>query len=171
MEHVILVDEEDRQIGSMEKLEAHRKGLLHRAFSILLFNVKGDVLLQKRAHHKYHSAGLWTNACCSHPLPGESMQDATRRKLSQEMGMNVLTEFAFKFVYKIKLENDLIEHEYDHVFIGRFEGDPVINRNEVEAWRVVTLDQLRLEMSEHPEQFTHWFKLIMNHPEINAITV
>ena len=85
--------------------------------------------------------------------------------------MNVLTEFAFKFVYKIKLENDLIEHEYDHVFIGRFEGDPVINRNEVEAWRVVTFDQLRLEMSEHPEQFTHWFKLIMNHPEINAITV
>ena len=169
MEHVILVDEEDRQIGSMEKLEAHRKGLLHRAFSILLFNVKGDVLLQKRAQHKYHSAGLWTNACCSHPLPGESMQDATRRKLSQEMGLTTSTKFAYKFIYKIELENDLIEHEYDHVFIGRFDRDPTINVKEVEAWRVVPIEELRFEMGQQPEQFTYWFKLIMNQLQFDTL--
>ncbi|HTJ47854.1 MAG TPA: isopentenyl-diphosphate Delta-isomerase, partial [Cyclobacteriaceae bacterium] len=116
MEHVILVDERDDAIGTMEKIEAHEKGLLHRAFSILLFNSKGEFLLQKRSKKKYHSGGLWTNTCCSHPLPDEQIEEATRRKLKQEMGIEVKTEFAYKFIYKTNLDKNLIEHEYDHVY-------------------------------------------------------
>lgn len=123
MEHVILVDQNDNAIGTMEKLEAHQKGILHRAFSILLFNTKGELLLQKRSRLKYHSSSLWTNTCCSHPLPDEPMQQATRRKLKQEMGIDLQTEFAYKFTYRSNLDNGLIEHECDHVFIGTFDGD------------------------------------------------
>src|SRR6185436_4532771 len=111
MEYVILVDTDDNDLGTMEKVEAHRKGVLHRAFSVLLFNSKGEMLLQKRARQKYHSAGLWSNACCSHPRPGERMEVATRRKLRQEMGIDVPCEFAYKFIYEVPLENGLTEHE------------------------------------------------------------
>ncbi|HWA35244.1 MAG TPA: isopentenyl-diphosphate Delta-isomerase [Cyclobacteriaceae bacterium] len=166
MEHVILVDEADREIGTMEKIEAHAKGLLHRAFSILLLNSKGEILIQKRANTKYHSAGLWTNTCCSHPSPGESMKDATRRKLIQEMGIDEPCDFAFKFTYRTELENDLVEHELDHVFLGKFDGEPTINLKEVEAYRWVSIDALRNEIEATPEKFTYWFKLIMNRPEM-----
>ncbi len=166
VEQVILVDEADREIGAMEKIEAHRKGKLHRAFSILLFNSKGEILIQKRANIKYHSAGLWTNTCCSHPAPGELLKDATRRKLIQEMGIDVPCEYAFKFTYRVELENHLVEHELDHVFIGKFDGVAAINLKEVEACRWITIDQLKKEIQSEPEKFTYWFKLIMNRPEI-----
>src|SRR6185436_4500009 len=126
-EDIILVDEQDQEIGTMEKMEAHRKGVLHRAFSILIFNSKGEMLLQKRAKSKYHSGGLWTNACCSHPLPGESMKDATNRKLLQEMGIAVPTEFAYSFQYRAELDNDLVENELDHVFVGLYDKSPKVN--------------------------------------------
>src|SRR6186713_976701 len=123
MEHVILVDNDDNDLGSMEKMEAHRKGILHRAFSVLLFNSKGEMLLQKRAAHKYHSAGLWTNTCCSHPRPGEQMEEAVRRRLQEEMGIECQPDYAYKFLYKVKL-NDLIEYEMDYVFVGEFNEGP-----------------------------------------------
>lgn len=171
MEHVILVDELDNTIGTMEKIEAHQKGILHRAFSVLLFNSKGEILLQKRAIAKYHSGGLWTNTCCSHPLPAESMQEATRRKLIQEMGIDMIPEFAYKFIYKTNLDNNLIEHEYDHVFIGTYDGDPIINNEEVEDWKFTDLPTLRTDIKENPEAYTFWFKLIVNHPQLNAIII
>ncbi|MBL7857019.1 MAG: isopentenyl-diphosphate Delta-isomerase [Cyclobacteriaceae bacterium] len=171
MEEVILVDERDNAIGTMEKLDAHKKGLLHRAFSILLFNSKGEILLQKRSVKKYHSGGLWTNTCCSHPLPGESMEQATRRKLIQEMGIDLTPEFAYKFIYKIELDHGLTEHECDHVFIGTFNGTPSINIDEVELWKYIDRASLKKEMEKHPEQFTHWFKLIMNHPQLSSVEV
>jgi isopentenyl-diphosphate delta-isomerase len=165
MEHVVLVDPEDNVIGSMEKMEAHQKGLLHRAFSILLFNSKGELLLQKRATGKYHSGGLWTNTCCSHPLPNETMEEATRRKLKQEMGIDLKTDFAYKFIYKTPLDGNLIEHELDHVFVGTFDGQPQANHHEVEAWRFVSLQELQREVNQNPEQYTYWFKLILAHPQ------
>jgi isopentenyl-diphosphate delta-isomerase len=166
MEQVILVDESDLAIGTMEKMEAHARGLLHRAFSILLFNSQGEILLQKRAGSKYHSAGLWTNACCSHPRPGEPIEEAARRKLIQEMGIDLQPEFAYKFIYKVELDHGLIEHEYDHVFTGTFDGTPVINTAEVEDWKFVDLRSLREDMARHPEAFTYWFKLIVHHPRL-----
>jgi len=123
-DHVILVDESDHELGSMEKMEAHRKGVLHRAFSVLLFNSKGEVLLQKRSASKYHSAGLWTNTCCSHPKPAENIDIAVRRRLQEEMGIDSNPEFAYKFIYKTTLDNNLTEHELDYVFIGTFDGEP-----------------------------------------------
>lgn len=169
MEHVILVDQQDNAIGTMEKMEAHQKGLLHRAFSILLFNSKGEVLLQKRALKKYHSGGLWTNTCCSHPLPGESMYDATRRKLKHEMGIELQTEFAYKFIYQAPLDQNLIEYEYDHVFIGTFDGEPVINPEEVEDWKYVDVVTLRSDIKNNPDKYTYWFKLIMSHPQVTEL--
>lgn len=171
MEHVILVDTHDNPIGTMEKLEAHQKALLHRAFSILIFNEKGELLLQKRAQGKYHSGGLWTNTCCSHPLPGEMMEDATKRKLLQEMGIETDLEFVYKFIYKADLEKNLTEHEYDYVFIGQFDGTPIINPEEVEDWKYISLSKLRDNIRENPDQYTAWFKLIMQHPEMTAIAI
>ena len=166
MEKVVLVDEFDNAIGTMEKMEAHRQGVLHRAFSILLFNSKGEILLQKRAQGKYHSAGLWTNTCCSHPLPGESVEDAAYRKLKQEMGIELQTEFAYKFIYQAPLDNGLTEHEYDHVLTGTFDGTPHINIQEVEDWKFVHITSLKEDIARHPERYTYWFKLIMNHTEL-----
>ena len=171
MEKVILVDERDNIVGTMEKLEAHKKGLLHRAFSILLFNSRGELLLQKRAASKYHSAGLWTNACCSHPLPEESMEHATRRKLLQEMGIDLQPEYAYKFIYKARLDNDLTEHELDHVFTAVFDGPPVINTDEVEAWKYIDIVSLKQDIAENPEHYTFWFKLILDHPELALLPV
>jgi len=171
MEHVVLVDEFDSVVGTMEKLEAHEKGILHRAFSILLFNSNGEVLLQKRSRTKYHSGGLWTNTCCSHPLPGERMEDATRRKLKQEMGIEASTVFNFKFIYNAQLDKNLIEHEYDHVFIGTFDGVPIPNKDEVEDWKFIDLKTLRNDIRQHPELYTYWFVLILNHPSLNPALV
>ncbi|WP_228450955.1 isopentenyl-diphosphate Delta-isomerase [Chryseolinea soli] len=169
MEQVILVDERDNAVGTLEKMEAHRKGLLHRAFSIILFNTKGELLLQKRSPTKYHSASLWTNTCCSHPLPDESMADATRRRLKEEMGIDLQPEFAYKFIYRAALDNNLVEHEYDHVYVGTFDGEPVVNKDEVEEWKFMSLALLREAVKQHPEAYTAWFKLILNHPELNKI--
>jgi len=167
MEHVILVDKFDNEIGLMEKLEAHEKGLLHRAFSVLIFNSKGEILLQKRADCKYHSAGLWTNTCCSHPQANESIEEASRRRLMEEMGIDLQPFFAFKFLYKVKLDNELTEHELDHVFFGIYDGLPALNENEASDYKFMNVAALKKEMIKNPEQFTHWFKLIMFHPELN----
>ena len=171
MESVVLVDQDDNVIGSMEKMEAHRRGLLHRAFSILLFNSKGELLLQKRSASKYHSAGLWTNTCCSHPLPDEPMELATRRRLMQEMGIDLSTEFAYKFIYRAPLDHDLTEHELDYVFVGQFDGIPNVNKDEVADWKFADLNFLREDIVQHPAHYTAWFKLILNHSELHAYTV
>lgn len=167
METVILVDQNDNAIGTMEKMEAHRKGELHRAFSVLIFNSQGEILLQKRAKGKYHSGGLWTNACCSHPVPGEKMEDATRRRLKEEMGIDLQPEFAYKFIYKIDLDQNLVEHEYDHVFKATFNGAPLINTEEVEDWKFVDLQWLKKDILLHPGDYTYWFKVMLDHPQQN----
>jgi isopentenyl-diphosphate delta-isomerase len=169
MELVILVDKNDNAIGTMEKMEAHRKGELHRAFSVLVFNSKGEMLLQKRAKGKYHSGGLWTNACCSHPMPEEKTEDASRRRLKEEMGIDVQPEFIYKFIYKANLDKNLIEHEYDHVLTGIFNGEPLINKNEVEEWKFVTMTWLKKDILLHPENYTYWFRLLMEHPQMNSV--
>ena len=161
MEKVVLVDQKDQEVGLMEKLEAHQKGLLHRAFSILLFNKNGELLLQKRAQGKYHSGGLWTNTCCSHPRPAEDIKTAAKRRLIEEMGIEATPEFAYKFMYRTKLDDNLIEHELDHVFTGNFDGTPQINASEVEDWKYINLKTLKKDMNERPEAYTYWFRLIM----------
>ena len=166
MDAVILVDELDHETGIAEKLEAHRKGLLHRAFSVLLFNSKGELLLQQRAAGKYHSGNLWTNTCCSHPRKGEPVKLAAQRKLKQEMGIEANLEFSHKFIYKAALDHGLTEHEYDYVFFGVSDHVPVINPEEAQAWRFETLDQVREEIENRPELFTSWFRIIMQQPEI-----
>lgn len=161
---VILVNEDDAEIGTMEKLEAHQKGLLHRAFSILVFNDKQELLIHKRAEGKYHSAGLWTNTCCSHPAPHEDIETAAHRRLKEEMGFDCPVEVQFHFIYKTALENQLTEHELDHVLIGIYNGEVNPSPEEVSDFRWMALDQLQQEMRENPTDFTFWFKLIMqNH--------
>ena len=169
MDHVILVDTLDNPIGTMEKMEAHVKGVLHRAFSILLFNDEGKVLLQKRSQNKYHSAGLWTNTCCSHPLPDEQLKEATRRRLKEEMGIDLEPAFRYSFIYKAQLNDNLTEHELDHVFVGTYNGTPVVNRQEVEAWKFVDRNWLKKDIEENPAAYTVWFKLMMKHPQLNLI--
>jgi isopentenyl-diphosphate delta-isomerase len=168
MEEVILVDENDNPIGTMEKMEAHQKGLLHRAFSILVYNSKGQLLMQKRSWKKYHSGGLWTNTCCSHPRPDEAIEDALRRKLKQEMGIDVTPQFSHKFIYRTDLGNNLTEHEYDHVYVARYDGEPVINHDEVDEWRFEDVSSLRDAMKKSPQDYTYWFRLILSHGELRA---
>ncbi len=162
MEQVILVDENDMEVGAMEKIEAHKKGVLHRAFSVLLFNSKGEMLLQKRAKNKYHSGGLWSNACCSHPRPGENIEVAVKRRLFEELGVDVKTDFSHKFIYNISFPNNLVEHEYDHVFIGIFDGEPTVNSEEIEDWKYISSEELATEIKMNPEDYTHWFKIILS---------
>lgn len=160
-EHVILVDESDNELGTMEKLEAHRKGVLHRAFSVCLFNEEGEMLIQKRSSSKYHSPGLWTNACCSHPRKGEDLLEAANRRLMEEMGIQCTIDKAFSFLYKTRLDKGMIEHELDHVLIGKFAGKPRINLEEVEDWKYMKPEHILKEMRANPEQWTEWFKIIM----------
>ena len=166
MDQVILVDSSDNEVGVMDKMEAHHKGVLHRAFSVLLFNSKGEILLQKRSAVKYHSAGLWTNTCCSHPKPNESIGTAVHRRLIEEMGIDIQSEFAYKFEYRAAFDNGLIEHELDHVYVGLFNGEPAINSNEVETWKYANLAVIKEDVVKNPDAYTYWFKLIINHPEI-----
>jgi isopentenyl-diphosphate Delta-isomerase len=161
LEEVILVDAHDTCIGTMEKMEAHEKGLLHRAFSILLVNEKGEMLLQQRALEKYHSPGLWTNACCSHPRPNESNTEAADRRLQEELGMTVSLKELFQFTYRAELEYGLIEHEIDHVFWGITNEDPTINLTEVMSYKWISLLELKQDMNAHPEKYTAWFNLLM----------
>jgi len=161
MDMVILVDEQDKAIGEMEKMEAHRLGILHRAFSVFVINSKGEILLQQRALSKYHSGGLWTNTCCSHPFPGEGIKEAAVRRLKEEMGLeNISLMHSGSFIYRAELDHGLIEHEFDHVFLGYCDKDPELNREEVEAFRWITPDTLKKELVDQPEQFTVWFRII-----------
>lgn len=159
-EKVILVDEHDKVIGEMEKMEAHHKGVLHRAFSVFVFNEKEQLLVHQRALDKYHSAGLWTNTCCSHPRIGESIEAAAHRRLQEEMGFDCSLIKAFSFTYRSEFSNGLIENELDHVFLGKYEGEPEVNPLEVAAYKWKNLEELRASLSENPEMYTEWFKII-----------
>lgn len=161
MIEVQLVNAEDKPSGSMEKLEAHEKGALHRALSVLIVNSKKEILLQRRALGKYHSPGLWTNTCCSHPYPGEDANEAAKRRLQEEMGMSSELEFLFKFQYKCDFENGLIEHELDHVFIGQTDDTPHLNTDEAMAFKWISIENLEQDMLSRPENYTFWFKWII----------
>jgi isopentenyl-diphosphate Delta-isomerase len=158
-QYVILVNEEDEPVGKMEKMEAHQKGLLHRAFSVFIFNRKGEMLLQRRALNKYHSGGLWTNACCSHPYPDEDIEHAATRRLNEELGFETPVQKAFEFIYRSEFSNGLKEYEFDHVFTGEYNG--IINRNpdEVCDFCYKDLEDIRESLHSHPEKFTTWFHI------------
>jgi isopentenyl-diphosphate Delta-isomerase len=156
---VILVDECDEPIGTMEKMEVHQKALLHRAFSVFVFNGKGEVLLHKRAEKKYHSAGLWTNACCSHPQPGEDTLVAAQNRLQEEMGINTSLKKAFDFTYKAAFENGLTEYEFDHVFVGMYEGAIFPNSEEVSDYCYQSIEEIKNSIQTHPQKYTEWFKI------------
>jgi isopentenyl-diphosphate delta-isomerase len=160
-ELLILVDENDHELGGMDKLSVHQRGLLHRAFSIFIFNSKGELLLQQRANGKYHSGGLWTNTCCSHPRVGEELPIAVSRRLAEEMGMHCSTEFIFSFIYKMRFDNGLTEHEYDHVFFGRSDELPALNPLEVMNFKYLTLKDLGEEIERHPDDFSAWLKICL----------
>lgn len=159
---VILVDENDNPIGTMPKMEAHEKAMLHRAFSVFILNANDEVLLQQRANDKYHSAGLWTNTCCSHPHPGEDTLGAARRRLKEEMGMEADLQFVFKFMYKAPFDNLLTEHEIDHVFIGKTDQLPIINPEEVASYKYMKPEDIKLDMEQNPQSYTVWFRIIFN---------
>lgn len=161
MEKVILVDEQDNAVGTMEKMEAHEKGLLHRAFSIFIFNSKGEMLIHQRAIEKYHSGGLWTNACCSHPRKGETTEEAAHRRLVEEMGFDCDLFEQFQFIYQASLDHGLIEHELDHVLFGTFNGYPKPNPDEVMAWKYVTMADLQEDIQLNPDKYTVWFKIAL----------
>ncbi|HWW38645.1 isopentenyl-diphosphate Delta-isomerase [Pedobacter sp.] len=159
LEEVILVDQNDQQTGTMEKMEAHQLGLLHRAFSIFIFNSSGELLLQQRALDKYHSGGKWTNTCCSHPRPGEETIHAAHRRLMEEMGMSCALNYGFSFLYKADFSNALTEHEYDHVFFGASDELPIPNPSEVASFRYLNLEDLAREIKINPEDYTPWLKI------------
>ena len=162
-EFVVLVNEDDNQTGLMEKQQAHVAGLLHRAFSVFIFNSKGELMLQQRAASKYHSPTLWTNTCCSHPRVNETYIEAAHRRLVEEMGFDCSLTFSFSFIYKASLDNGLTEHELDHVFIGTFDGEPNLNKDEVMDYRWVEMEDLKNDISKNPQHYTAWFKIIFNH--------
>jgi len=161
-EKVILVNENDEQIGLMPKLEAHEKAQLHRAFSIFILNSKNEVMLQQRASEKYHSPLLWTNTCCSHQREGETNIQAGNRRLQEEMGFSTELKELFHFIYKAPFDNGLTEHELDHVMIGYFDEDPKINPEEVESWKWVNIDEIKEDMQQNPSIYTVWFKIIFD---------
>jgi isopentenyl-diphosphate delta-isomerase len=156
---IVLVDEQDQVLGTMEKMETHRRGLLHRAFSVFIYNKAGDMLLQQRAIGKYHSGGLWTNACCSHPYPGELPEDAAQRRLREELGFVTKVEPAFQFIYQASFENGLTEYEYDHVFIGEYNGPIHPNPSEVQDYCFRSPEEIEASLASHPGRFTAWFHL------------
>jgi isopentenyl-diphosphate delta-isomerase len=158
-EKVILVDKNDNQVGLMPKLEAHEKGILHRAFSIFIFNSKYELLLQKRASSKYHSGGLWTNTCCSHPREGEDTLDAANRRLDEEMGIKTSLRKVYDFIYKAELDNQLTEYEFDHVFYGVCDKDPILNKDEAEDFKWVDMETLNNDIIKNEDNYTVWFKI------------
>lgn len=167
--HVVLVDRSDTPLGTLEKQQAHREGRLHRAISVIVFNGHGETLLQRRAAAKYHSGGQWANACCSHPRPGEPVADAARRRLAEEMGIDAEVHPAFEFVYRAEVGDALVEHEYDHVFVARWEGEPAPDPEEVEGWRWVPAATLPAAAAEAPSSFTPWFRMILARPDWHAL--
>lgn len=161
-ERVILVDENDKEIGSEEKIKAHEDGgKLHRAFSVFIFNSKGEMLLQKRAGSKYHFGGLWTNTCCSHPHSDEPIEKTVHEKLKQEMGFDTELKEAFTFIYRAEFGNGLTEHELDHVFIGKFDGEPQPNPEEADDWKWVNVEELQRDIKENPDNYTPWFRIAL----------
>jgi len=162
LEHVILVNENDEPIGLMEKLEAHQKGVLHRAFSVFILNDKNELMLQQRAQSKYHSPLLWTNTCCSHQKPNETNTEAGSRRLQEEMGFSTELLDVFSFIYKAPFDNGLTEHELDHVLVGKFNEEPNINPTEVEAWKWMAIEDIKEDLRINPEQYTVWFKIIFD---------
>lgn len=165
-EYVVLVDEQDHEVGTMEKMQAHREGKLHRAVSVIIFNSKKQMLLQKRAAIKYHSAHLWSNTCCSHPRPGEKTLDAAKRRLYEEMGLQCELKEMFNLTYNLKLDSDLNEHEFDHVFAGISDDVPLPDPMEVSDWKYVNVDVIKEELKQDPAQFSGWFKLLFEHINI-----
>ena len=161
LDFVVLVDENDSSLGTMEKMEAHKKGVLHRAFSVFVFNEYEELLIHRRALDKYHSAGLWTNTCCSHPRPGESELVAATRRLEEEMGFICDLHKMSSFIYRAEFENGLIEHELDHIFTGTYNGEPMPNPNEVAEWKYISIPTLLDHIQSNPEEYTIWFKLAL----------
>lgn len=164
-EFVILVDEKDKAIGEMEKMEAHIKAVLHRAFSVFIFNDKNELMIQQRALSKYHSPGLWTNTCCSHPRKGETANEAAHRRMVEEMGFDCDFAEAFTFLYKANVGQGLIEHEFDHVFIGHSNLKPQINKDEVNDWKYMSMEDIREDMKSNSDLYTVWFKIAFDEVE------
>lgn len=162
MEQVILVNEEDQEVGVGEKLRVHQDGKLHRAFSIFVFDSAGRLLLQKRALSKYHSAGLWSNTCCGHPRPGETVQEAAHRRLEEEMSFDCRLQLSTSFIYRVELENNLTEWEYDHILIGVHDQSPDPNRLEVSDWEWLEMERLRDRLEKEPGLFTYWLKIALD---------
>ena len=163
---VILVNEMDRPVGTMEKMEVHQKALLHRAFSVFIFNEKGEMLLQKRAANKYHSAGLWTNACCSHPQPGDDITEAAGKRLQEEMGFTTPLEKVFDFIYKAPFDNGLTEYEFDHVLVGLYNGKIIPNADEVGDYCFKPVEDIKNSLQSHADKYTAWFKIAF--PKVEA---
>jgi isopentenyl-diphosphate delta-isomerase len=161
LDKLILVDENDVPVGTAEKMEAHEKALLHRAFSIFIFNSKGEMLLQQRAQEKYHSGGLWTNACCSHPYVGQETLDAAKKRLFEEMGFTATLSPAFKFIYKAAFDNGLTEYEYDHVFTGYYDGNIFPDKAEVQDFCFKNIDAIKQDLRLNPHGYTAWFKIAL----------
>ncbi|MFM7594770.1 MAG: isopentenyl-diphosphate Delta-isomerase [Flavobacteriales bacterium] len=161
IQEVILVNKNDEEIGTMEKMEAHLQGMLHRAFSVLIFNSKSQLLIHRRAFGKYHSEGLWTNTCCSHPLPGETIVEAANRRLVEEMGMKTSLAPLFSFIYRAELENNLVEHELDHVLIGFTNDEPHVNPDEVCDYKWMAMPEIEQDIENNPSEYTAWFKKII----------
>ena len=164
-EYVILVDEKDNPLGIKEKMAAHQDGDLHRAFSIFVFNSKGELMLQQRSLNKYHSPGLWTNTCCSHPRENEAILEAAHRRLMEEMGFDCEMKEEFTFKYKANVGEGLTEHEFDHVFIGTFDGLPEVNKEEVNNWKFILMDDVLNDMEDDPDKFTIWFRIAFDEVE------
>lgn len=161
-EYVVLVNDKDEPLGTMEKIEAHEKGLLHRAFSVFILNKNNEIMLQQRAENKYHSPLLWTNTCCSHQRDGEINEKAGRRRLVEEMGFEVPLKDVFSFVYKAPFDNGLTEHELDHVMIGYYNEEPVINKDEVADWKWMSIEDTKKDIDNNPKIYTEWFKIIFS---------
>jgi len=161
-EYVVLVDDNDNKIGLMPKLMAHEKALLHRAFSVFIFNDKNELMLQRRALSKYHSPGLWTNTCCSHQRDHESNIEAGKRRLKEEMGFVTDLKEVTSFIYKAPFDNGLTEHEYDHVMVGKYNDMPTINPDEVDSWKWMDLEEVKVDINLNPSEYTEWFKIIFD---------
>ena len=171
IEEVILVNTYDEEIGTMEKMQAHEKALLHRAFSVFVINQKGGMLIHRRALEKYHSGGLWTNACCSHPRKGETTEEAVHRRLMEEMGFDCPVSERFSFIYKAELDQGLTEYEFVHVFFGSFDGTPRVNPDEVCDWKYISIKDLKQDIKTNPDNYTEWFKIALDKMDTNNILI
>ncbi|WP_107039452.1 isopentenyl-diphosphate Delta-isomerase [Brumimicrobium mesophilum] len=168
--NVVLVDETDQVLGTMEKMQAHQEGRLHRAFSVIIFNDKNEMLIHQRAKNKYHCGGMWTNACCSHPRFNEDSKDAAVRRMQEEMGFTTDLDYVGQFIYRTEFDNGLIENELDHLFIGKFNGTPIPNPEEVEDFKYIGINELKLDIEKAPHNYTVWFKKIVENYLTELIT-